>query len=239
MSIDSRGHVPAGPWAFDEGVTECFDDMLRRSIPQHDEMRATVTALTKRFATQGSTIVDLGCSRGEALALVIEELGNRCSYVGLEVSPPMIAAARERFASNMDVAIVEHDLRRGVPRTTPVASVALSVLTLQFTPIEYRQAIVASVYDALALGGAFIMVEKILGSTARIDAALVEAFYDRKRANGYSDDEIDRKRHALEGVLVPVTARWNEDLLRSAGFDDVDCIWRSLNFAGWLAFRRR
>lgn len=44
---------------------------------------------------------------------------------------------------------------------------------------------------------------------------------------------------ALEGVLlVPVTARWNEDLLERAGFKAVDCFWRSLNyFAGWVAVK--
>ena len=55
--------------------------------------------------------------------------------------------------------------------------------------------------------------------------------------NGYSAEEIERKRLSLEGVLVPVTARMNEDLLRSAGFDQVDCFWRWANFAGWLAIR--
>jgi tRNA (cmo5U34)-methyltransferase len=36
---------------------------------------------------------------------------------------------------------------------------------------------------------------------------------------------------------VPVTARWNEELLRSAGFVDIDCFWRWMNFAGWIAVR--
>jgi hypothetical protein len=34
---------------------------------------------------------------------------------------------------------------------------------------------------------------------------------------------------------VPVTARWNEDMVREAGFRDVDCIWRWCNFAAWIA----
>jgi tRNA (cmo5U34)-methyltransferase len=55
--------------------------------------------------------------------------------------------------------------------------------------------------------------------------------------NGYSQDEIERKRLSLEGALVPLTARFNEELLRGAGFDQVDCFWRWSNFAGWLAIR--
>ena len=80
-------------------------------------------------------------------------------------------------------------------------------------------------------------MEKILGSSADIDATLVERYYDLKHSNGYTYDSIERKRLSLEGVLVPVTAEWNEDLLRSAGFEYVDCFWRWMNFAGWLAVK--
>ena len=42
---------------------------------------------------------------------------------------------------------------------------------------------------------------------------------------------------ALEGKLVPVTAHWNEELLRNAGFAQVECFWRWCNFAGWIAVK--
>jgi len=60
--------------------------------------------------------------------------------------------------------------------------------------------------------------------------------YRLKRAN-YTQEEVDRKRASLEGVLVPVTAPWNEDFLRTVGFWHVDCFWRWMNFAGWVAVR--
>jgi hypothetical protein len=39
---------------------------------------------------------------------------------------------------------------------------------------------------------------------------------------------------ALEGVLVPVTADWNVQLLQSVGFHHVECYWRHLCFADWI-----
>ena len=97
---------------------------------------------------------------------------------------------------------------------------------------------VQEVYDRTLPGGAFILVEKVLGSSAPVDAILTDLYEDLKRRNGYSQQNIDRKRLSLEGVLVPLTAGWNENLLRRAGFGDVECFWRSLNFAGWVAVKR-
>ena len=113
------------------------------------------------------------------------------------------------------------------------------MLTVQFTPIEYRQRIIQQVHDALIPGGCFILVEKVLGATSGIDAMMVEEYWEMKGRKGYSKDEIKRKRLSLEGVLVPVTAHWNEELLKMAGFTDVDCFWRWMNFAGWVAVRNK
>lgn len=234
-----RDHVlPKGKWAFDSEVTDVFEEMLRRSIPQYDVMRQAVFNIACRYAKDKSAIVDLGCSRGDGLAPLVDKFGAHNRFVGVEVSQPMLDAARERFAGYIHCGVVsirDMDLRHHFPPER--ASVILSVLTLQFTPIEYRLKIVREAFNALLPGGALILVEKILGSSADLDTALVDFYYSMKRDNGYSQEEIDRKRLALEGVLVPVTAAWNEQLLRQSGFSEVDCFWRFLNFAGWIAVK--
>lgn len=230
--------MPAGPWVFDQEVTAAFDDMLRRSIPQYDVMRRACFELACRFRRPGTDIVDLGCSRGEAMADLVAAFGRANRFIGAEVSPPMLEAARARFARESEegwLRIEDLDLRHAYPDCA--ASVTLSVLTLQFIPIEHRQRVVRDACRHTVDGGVFILVEKILGAGADIDQVMVDAYYALKASNGYSQEAIERKRLSLEGVLVPVTARWNEELLRSAGFRDVDCFWRWMNFAGWIATR--
>lgn len=240
-SDPATGHdetLPTGRWAFDEAVTTVFDDMLQRSIPQYDVMRRAVFDMACRYAQPGTDIVDLGCSRGEALVPLVDKYGAYNRFVGVEVSPPMLEAARERFKGMTTCGVVDItalDLRREYPPAA--ASVTLAVLTLQFTPIEYRQRIVRNVWQHTLPGGAFILVEKVLGATADLDSLLVENYYALKGENDYSPEQIERKRLSLEGVLVPVTARWNEELLRMAGFTQVDCFWRWMNFAAWIAVR--
>lgn len=232
--------LPAGKWTFDAEVTRVFDDMLARSIPQYDVMRQAVFGVACRHVQPQTAIVDLGCSRGEALAPFVQRFGVQNRYVGVETSPPMLEAARERFRGYLACNVAEvrdHDLRGGFPPVAPAPSVVLSVLTLQFVPIEYRQALVRGAYRALTPGGCLILVEKILGATADLDAAMTTLYRDLKAEHGYSREEIERKRFSLEGVLVPVTARWNEDLLTAAGFRQVDCFWRWMTFAGWVAVK--
>ena len=239
MGNSSLGHVPSGQrWEFDTSVTTVFDDMLRRSIPQYEVMRHAVTELAKRHVRPNTDILDLGCSLGDALAPLVDRFGAGCRYLGVEVSGPMLEAARNRFRPLIDAGVVQVldlDLRTSFPRVS--ASVILSVLTIQFTPIEHRLRILEDVHAALLPGGSFIFVEKVIGATAALDRDFVELYYEFKRSSGYTREEIERKRLSLEGVLVPVTAGWNEELLKTVGFKHTDCFWRWMNFAGWIAIK--
>jgi tRNA (cmo5U34)-methyltransferase len=231
------GYAPDN-WEFDEQVTKVFDDMLQRSIPQYDVMRKSCFDIACKFVQPGTNIVDLGSSRGEALAPLIERFGENNRYVGVEVSPPMLEASRNRFADYIAKGVVDIrdiDLRNDYPDVR--ASVTMAVLMVQFTPIEYRSHILQRIYEHTEEGGAFIFVEKVLGSSAWIDELLVEQYYSLKSSNGYDDEEIKRKKLSLEGRLVPVTAAWNEELLTSAGFRKIECFWRWMNFAGWIAIK--
>jgi tRNA (cmo5U34)-methyltransferase len=225
-------------WAFDEEVTRVFDDMLARSVPQYEVMRRLVFEIGSRFVTPATCVVDLGCSRGEAMRPFVDRFGAHNRFVGVERSAPMLAAARTAYAGllvSRTVDILDVDLRVKYPPVS--ASLTLCVLTLQFTPIEHRQRILRAVYDSTVAGGALVLVEKILGADDVGNALLVAHYEEMKRQNGYTEEEIARKRLALEGVLVPVTARWNEDLLGWAGFKHVECFWRVLNFAAWVAMK--
>lgn len=224
--------IPDGKWKFDSDVTKVFDDMLERSIPSYHEMRELVKKIGFEYVKINTAIVDIGCSKGEAIAPFISHFGDELQYFLYDVSEPMLNACKERFGTGEEIHIEKFDIRNGIPKTN--ASVILSVLTLQFTPIEYRHKIIKSIYDSLTPDGVFIIVEKVLGNTSEIDELFVKRYYEMKSDNAYTQEQILSKRKSLEGVLVPITAKWNEDLLRETGFKQIDCFWRHLNFAGWI-----
>ena len=226
---------PEGAWTFDTEVARVFDNMLERSIPQYDDMRRTVFACGSEFVAPGATIVDCGASRGAAIAPFIEALRGQGRFVCIETSEPMVQALRERFAGERAVEIHHGDIREVCPDVR--ADLTLSVLTLQFIPIEHRQRLVREIYERTAPGGAFILVEKVLGADSGLNDLMVRLYHEHKMQHGYSRDAIDRKALSLQGVLVPVTAQWNVELLRQAGFRQIDCFWRWMNFGAWIAVK--
>ena len=232
-------YKPEGKWDFDEGVAKVFDDMLERSIPQYHIMRDLVFNISKEYIQPRTSIVDIGCARGQAIGRLASQYSKTNNFIGLDISKNMLSEIKENYPTlwnTVDFQLM--DLRYNYLENMQYdTSVTLAVLTLQFIPIEYRQRLLRRIYETTVKGGIIILVEKILGSSSVIDDVLVNQYYKVKNFNGYSKEDIIRKRLALEGVLVPMTAKWNEDMLYLAGFRYIDSFWRYLNFAGWIGVK--
>lgn len=232
--------IPNDRWKFDENVVNCFDDMLERSIPQYGIMRKAVFNLGCKILDKhkNKTILDIGCSNGLALEPFVHKYGALARFRGIDVSEPMIKEAKERFQGYINTNIVHIqnlDLRNDFP--IDIYSLIMSVLTIQFIPIEYRQNIIQNIYDNLYDGGCFIMVEKVLGNCSILNNIMIEEYLSLKENNGYSKEQIERKRLSLEGVLVPMTSNWNIDLLKQAGFKKIDVFWRWMNFEAYICIK--
>ena len=233
--------VPKEKWEFDESVANCFENMLSRSIPQYDIMRQSVSDLVydviNTCPRKGYfSVLDVGCSDGLMIQSLLDKFNGDGYYTGIDVSEPMLKKASERFLNNNNVRIMNHDIKTGTPSSK--YDIITSILTLQFVPINYRQQIIQNIYDGLnSARGCFIFVEKILGETAYLDSLMVKNYHEYKRQHGYSAEDIERKRLSLEGVLVPVTNNWNIDLLKQAGFRQIDVFWRWMNFVGYIAIK--
>lgn len=214
--------------------------MLIRSIPQYDIMRMAVYNLGCNILNKNKykNILEIGCSNGLALEPFVHKYGALCRYKGIDISEPMLILARERFKGYIKTNIV-HIENMNITRCFPndLYTLIMSVLTIQFTPIEYRQRIIQNIYDNLSNSGGFIMVEKVLGNCSDINEMLVNEYLKMKESNGYTKEQIVRKQSALEGVLVPVTSNWNIDLLKQAGFRKVDVFWRWMNFEGYICLK--
>jgi tRNA (cmo5U34)-methyltransferase len=223
---------------FNSDVSVCFEDMLKRSIPNYAAMRKHSFDIGKRFVKPKTNIVDIGCSNGLAIRPYLDKFCLENKYILIDDSEAMLTQCKQNFKTFIDfgaIKAIAHDITQGIDIHN--TSVILAILTVQFTPLEYRQSIIKNLYENLIEGGALIFVEKVIGSSLVADNMLVETYYEHKEQEGYSINQIMSKKKALSGVLVPLTAKWNQELLTNAGFSSVEMFWRSLNFCGWVAIR--
>ncbi|PAU76603.1 carboxy-S-adenosyl-L-methionine synthase CmoA [Halomonas salipaludis] len=225
-------------FSFDERVVACFPDMIRRSVPGYGQILGMLGVIAERHLRHGAHVYDLGCSLGAVgLALAGRLPPEAFSLTGVDLSPAMVARARETFASESPehcIEVVEGDIRHLDYR--PSGMVVLN-FTLQFLPPTDRDAVIAALYSALEPGGVLVLSEKIVAEDEQDNAWLVERYHDFKRANGYSDLEISQKRNALENVLVPDTLAAHQARLARAGFARSQVWFQYLNFASLIAFK--
>ena len=229
-------------WRFDEAVTDVFDKMLVSSIPGYDEMRRWTETLGSdqiQRTPMGRTphVMDLGASRGDAVDPLMRRYP-RCRFTLVEISEPMMGVLEQKYGDQNAVSLVSADLSEDVTwLQTSRVHLVQSVLTLMFVPIECRQRVIQAVHDCLEPGGMFLVVEKTLGENARSQQMLVDTYHAFKRAHGYTDENIERKRLSLKGSLVPLKTSWTIEMMRDAGFVDVTEYWRALQFVGIVGRR--
>lgn len=229
----------ASDFVFNQEVADVFDDMLARSVPFYLEQQSMIKELAKKFYKKGTNVYDLGSSLGTTLINVSREIGEEANrMIGYDNSMPMIEKARERIKKQgleNRIKILCQDLNQEVPMEN--ASVVTICWTMQFVRPLQREKLISQIYQGLVKDGALILAEKILTNNTDMNRLFIELYYDFKRRNSYSEDEIVRKREALENVLIPYRIDENMELYKRCGFKLVETFFQWYNFAGFLCVK--
>jgi tRNA (cmo5U34)-methyltransferase len=230
-----------GDFQFNEEVANVFDDMLVRSVPFYLEQQGLIEEIAQRFALPDSLVVDLGCSTGTTLIRFARLLDSSIRLVGYDNSEPMLDRARSNaadggvsdriafshgdFNKNFDGLVIEN------------ASVVTICWTLQFVRPLHRDRLIRKIYEGMVDGGVLIVTDKVLTNDSNMNRFFIDFYYDFKRRNHYSEQEISKKREALENVLIPYRLDENIELFRSNGFSTVETFFQWYNFAGFLCIK--
>ena len=181
----------------------------------HSEQRLTgEAALREVLPESAESVLDLGCGDGRLVALVLEAKASVRSAVAVDKSPPMLAAARERFADDDRVTISEWDLSRPI---APLGrfDLVISGFAIHHLSHERKQSLFGEIADQLNPNGLFANLEVVASPTPELHAAF------RRAIGREADDPEDR--------LAPVADQL--DWMRDAGLTQVDCIWKWRGFA--------
>jgi SAM-dependent methyltransferase len=189
------------------------EEYLQR-IGTSEPRRSGELALREVLPASPRSVLDLGCGDGRLAALVLDERPSVEHVVAVDVSPPMLAAARDRFANDPRVEVREWDLRDPIDPLGP-CDVVVSGFAIHHLEDPRKQALFAEVARQLRPGGVFANLEVVASATPELHHAF------RVAIGREADDPEDR--------LAPVDAQlgW----MRAAGLVQVDCLWRWRGFA--------
>jgi len=228
-------------FVFDESVADVFDDMLTRSVPLYLEQQKMIRDMARRFWVPETSIVDLGCSLGTTLINIGHSVPDAKTLVGYDNSQPMIdrAAANIEKAGMSDRIYLRHtDLNGDLDELDMTnASVITICWTLQFVRPLKRDRLIRKAFDSLVDGGILVITDKVLTNDSNMNRFFIDFYYEYKRKNGYTDEEIIRKREALENVLIPYRFDENFELFKRNGFQIVETFFQWNNFAGFLCVK--
>jgi tRNA (cmo5U34)-methyltransferase len=234
----ASGRYPK-PFAFNEEVAQVFDDMVSRSVPLYCDVTRFTGDWIQHFYQPGTSIVDIGCSTGTTTHWIAQVLETPAHFFAIDNSAAMIEKAREKlkpFPAHHTLQLCcENVMNIRLPR----ASAVVINYTLQFLPVSDRRTLLERIYEALVPGGIVLISEK-LRSPSPIVQELTTFLYERfKMEQGYSRNEIERKKEALDQVLVPFTEDEHRQHLKAVGFEHVESLMKWNNFITLLALKGR
>jgi len=155
-------------------------------------------------------ILDLGTGGGHLIALLATRRPE-ATFVGLDVSPTMLAAARARFDGNPRVGVLAHDLAQTLPVVGRFDAI-VSAFAIHHLEDARKQTLLAEIHERLVPGGIFANLEHVSSPSLRLHEQFLAAI-------GYGPDDEDASNRLVD---TGTQLGW----MRAAGFADVDCIWK-------------
>ncbi len=211
-----------------------FEEHIESHVLDFAGLRHGIVSLAPTLVQPGTNILDVGCSSGRLLRMVRDEIEKRRSgtftYRGIDIVPGFQSAWDRIAAPNLSFEVTD-----ACDQTYTNLSLAMSVFTAQFVPFHRRKPLLRSLLNGLVDGGHMIIAEKLLASSARYQDALTFRYYDFKRDQGISADEILDKERSLRGFMSSYTRDELIDVLKEVGFKSAQEFWCQFPFVGLIA----
>ncbi len=237
--FDKEKNDYSGGFRFDRQVADVFENMINRSVPGYANVITMCGILAEKFVKDNSNCYDLGCSLGATSLSIQKRIKSKnCRIYAIDNSEAMIEHFQSILTMNKDyptpIIPILNDIQNIAMENNGLTAINF---TLQFIKIEEREELLQKIYDSMLPGGVLILSEKIKSENPEENNLLIDIYHQWKASNGYSKREIEKKREALENVLIPESIETHRSRLEKIGFKNFSVWFRCFNFVSMVAFK--
>ena len=217
---------------FDESA-QTYDRARRQLVPCFDEFYGALLTSLPDADRRGLRILDLGAGTG-LFSLFVSQRLPQAKMVLLDISEAMLAKARERFAGQperFDFLVADYAEAPLPGRFDAV----VSALSIHHLADERKALLFRKIHSALVDGGVFINADQVLGASPEIERRYREIWLRQVRERGVSGEDLAAALERMKEDRM-ATLESQQRWLKGAGFREIDCWYRSYNFAvfgGW------
>jgi len=167
-------------------------------------------------------VLDLGTGDGRLIRLIKANRPDIEEAVALDVSPTMLKSARDHFAGDSSVNIINHDLSQPLPDLGYFDAV-VSSFAIHHLKHERKHELYEEIYDTINPTGVFCNLEHVASPSVELHVRFLKAI-------GYTPEKEDKANRLLP---MEIQLGWLKDI----GFVEVDCYWKWLEMALLIGYK--
>ena len=195
-----------------------YDALIRACVPRYDEM---LERLVGYLPPAPAAILELGTGTGN-LACAVAARFPEAALTLVDAAPEMLELAGQRLPRASRV------VSRFEGLAVPEGSFDLVTSAISLHHVEDKAALYGRLFEALRPGGSLVFADQLLGRTPDLHGVNWEAWLAHCRAPGNCTEEQTQSfldHAAAHDHYTPLEEHF--DLLRAAGFVELDCVWRN------------
>jgi tRNA (cmo5U34)-methyltransferase len=218
---------------FSDRVSE-YDSLIQRAAPKYDEM---LDEVVRSLPDAVNDILELGCGTG-ALTLRIAQRYPKAKLTVVDAVPEMIKVAAERLrgAEPGSCARTQMVVSRFEDMRLEEATYDCITSSMSLHHVVDKEPLYRHLRGAMRPGGWFVFADELYCNIESIQQRFWQRWLDYAGVPGHlSDREIKDIVEHTEAYDRYETLPQQMELLTGAGFREVDCVWRYINYSVFVA----
>ena len=218
-----------------EEEAEQYDGIIKNLIPYYHQMVEALVNTLPLSASEKFEVIDLGCGTG-TISRAIKDAYPKAKITCVDISEKMLQVASGKLKDVQHAAYINsnfYDFNFDKKYDAVVSSLALHHLVTREDNLDFYR----KIYSCLNTGGVFINADVVLASTDALQERYMEQWKNFMCSN-VPKDEVDKKWiPTYYEEDRPISIMEHFDMLKAAGFEIMDVVWKYYNFAVYMAIK--